>query len=82
MRRAMMAASAIVGLRGASSQDCRLWVTAYVSPLIDSMTLKSSFYASISNWAKLAVTVVKRKQFQGGVDAARKGKSAKTWKEV
>uniref|UniRef100_A0A0E0R335 Clathrin heavy chain linker core motif domain-containing protein n=1 Tax=Oryza rufipogon TaxID=4529 RepID=A0A0E0R335_ORYRU len=39
-------------------------------------------YAFISNWAKLAVTLVKLKQFQGAVDAARKANSAKTWKEV
>ncbi|KAL2558245.1 Clathrin heavy chain 1 [Forsythia ovata] len=39
-------------------------------------------YAFISNWAKLAVTLVKLKQFQGAVDAARKANSSKTWKEV
>ena len=39
-------------------------------------------YAFISNWAKLAVTLVKLKQFQGAVDAARKANSAKTWKKV
>ncbi|XP_078181065.1 clathrin heavy chain 2 isoform X2 [Carex rostrata] len=39
-------------------------------------------YAFISNWGKLAVTLVKLKQFQGAVDAARKANSAKTWKEV
>ncbi|KAG9438371.1 hypothetical protein H6P81_021683 [Aristolochia fimbriata] len=39
-------------------------------------------YAFISNWAKLAVTLVKRKQFQGAVDAARKANRSKTWKEV
>ncbi|KAJ0102219.1 hypothetical protein Patl1_06637 [Pistacia atlantica] len=39
-------------------------------------------YAFISNWAKLAVTLVKLQQFQGAVDAARKANSAKTWKEV
>ncbi|KAJ8438732.1 hypothetical protein Cgig2_013778 [Carnegiea gigantea] len=39
-------------------------------------------YAFISNWAKLAVTLVKLKQFQGAVDAARKANSARTWKEV
>ncbi|KFK34843.1 hypothetical protein AALP_AA5G200400 [Arabis alpina] len=39
-------------------------------------------YAFISNWAKLAVTFVKLKQFQGAVDAARKANSARTWKEV
>ncbi|KAL2317470.1 LOW QUALITY PROTEIN: hypothetical protein Fmac_031346 [Flemingia macrophylla] len=39
-------------------------------------------FAFISNWTKLAVTLVKLKQFQGAVDAARKAKSSKTWKEV
>ncbi|KAL8144041.1 hypothetical protein V2J09_017073 [Rumex salicifolius] len=39
-------------------------------------------YAFISNWAKLACTLVKLKQFQGAVDAARKANSSKTWKEV
>ncbi|KAJ8420409.1 hypothetical protein Cgig2_008812 [Carnegiea gigantea] len=39
-------------------------------------------YAFISHWAKAAVTLVKLKQFQGAVDAARKANSAKTWKEV
>jgi clathrin heavy chain len=34
-------------------------------------------YAFISNWAKLVVTLVKLKQFQGAVDAARKSNSAK-----
>ncbi|KAF2580753.1 hypothetical protein F2Q68_00002811 [Brassica cretica] len=39
-------------------------------------------YAFTSNWAKLAVTLVKLQQFQSAVDAARKANSAKTWKEV
>ncbi|KAG9457844.1 hypothetical protein H6P81_002352 [Aristolochia fimbriata] len=39
-------------------------------------------YAFISDWAKLAVTLVKLKQFQGAVDAAQKANSSKTWKEV
>ncbi|KAM3375864.1 clathrin heavy chain 1 isoform X1 [Capsicum galapagoense] len=39
-------------------------------------------FAFISNWAKLASTLVKLNQFQGAVDAARKTNSAKTWKEV
>ncbi|KVI07010.1 Armadillo-type fold [Cynara cardunculus var. scolymus] len=39
-------------------------------------------YSFISNWAKLAVTLVRLQQFQGAVDAARKANSAKTWKEV
>ena len=39
-------------------------------------------YAFISNWAKLAVTLVRLQQFQGAVDAARKANSSKTWKEV
>ncbi|PON57561.1 Clathrin, heavy chain [Parasponia andersonii] len=39
-------------------------------------------YAFISNWAKLAITLVKLKQFQNAVDAARKANSTKTWREV
>ncbi|KAF3660335.1 Clathrin heavy chain 1 [Capsicum annuum] len=39
-------------------------------------------FAFISNWAKLASTLIKLNQFQGAVDAARKANSAKTWKEV
>ncbi|KAK4353841.1 hypothetical protein RND71_026035 [Anisodus tanguticus] len=39
-------------------------------------------FAFISNWAKLASTLLKLNQFQGAVDAARKANSAKTWKEV
>lgn len=39
-------------------------------------------FAFISNWGKLASTLVKLHQFQGAVDAARKANSAKTWKEV
>ncbi|KAL7229187.1 hypothetical protein ACSBR2_007811 [Camellia fascicularis] len=39
-------------------------------------------FAFTSNWAKLAVTLVKLRQFQGAVDAARKANSSKTWKEV
>ncbi|XP_065618200.1 clathrin heavy chain 1 [Quercus suber] len=39
-------------------------------------------FAFISNWAKLAITLVKLRQFQGAVDAARKANSSKTWKEV
>ncbi|KAK8684614.1 hypothetical protein V6N13_040632 [Hibiscus sabdariffa] len=39
-------------------------------------------FAFISNWAKLAVTLVRLKQFRGAVDAARKANIATTWKEV
>ncbi|PQQ11752.1 Clathrin heavy chain 1 [Prunus yedoensis var. nudiflora] len=39
-------------------------------------------FAFISNWAKLACTLVKLNQFQGAVDAARKANSSKTWKFV
>lgn len=39
-------------------------------------------FAFISNWARLACTLVKLMQFQGAVDAARKANSARTWKEV
>ncbi|KAH7731613.1 clathrin heavy chain [Aphelenchoides avenae] len=39
-------------------------------------------YSNISNYAKLAVTLVKLGDFQGAVDAARKANSTKTWKQV
>ncbi|EFJ13237.1 hypothetical protein SELMODRAFT_157554 [Selaginella moellendorffii] len=39
-------------------------------------------FTHISNWGRLASTLVKLHQFQGAVDAARKANSAKTWKEV
>jgi clathrin heavy chain len=39
-------------------------------------------YNNISNFAKLAHTLVKLGDFQGAVDAARKANSTKTWKQV
>ncbi|XXG67428.1 hypothetical protein AAC387_Pa06g0783 [Persea americana] len=39
-------------------------------------------FTFISNWSRLASTLVKLRQFQGAVDAARKANSSKTWKEV
>jgi clathrin heavy chain len=39
-------------------------------------------FTHISNWARLASTLVKLLQFQAAVDAARKANSARTWKEV
>lgn len=39
-------------------------------------------YYNISNFGRLAVTLVHLKEFQGAVDAARKANSTKTWKEV
>eukprot|EP00246_Nothoceros_aenigmaticus_P001174 TRINITY_DN1157_c0_g1_i1.p1 TRINITY_DN1157_c0_g1~~TRINITY_DN1157_c0_g1_i1.p1 ORF type:complete len:1698 (-),score=398.34 TRINITY_DN1157_c0_g1_i1:654-5747(-) len=39
-------------------------------------------FTHISNWARLASTLVKLRQFQGAVDAARKANSSRTWKEV
>lgn len=39
-------------------------------------------YYNISNFSRLAVTLVYLKEFQGAVDAARKANSTKTWKEV
>jgi hypothetical protein len=62
--------------------NCAMLAENNSKPLIDSVTLKSDSYAFISNWTKLAVTLVNLKQFQGAVDAARKANSAKTWKEV
>ncbi|PRT52721.1 Clathrin heavy chain [Wickerhamiella sorbophila] len=39
-------------------------------------------YSSISNWAKLATTLVHLGEYQAAVDAARKASSVKVWKEV
>lgn len=39
-------------------------------------------YSNISNFNRLAVTLVHLKEWQGAVDAARKANSTKTWKEV
>jgi clathrin heavy chain len=39
-------------------------------------------YNNVSNFAKLAITLVRLGEFQGAVDAARKANSTKTWKEV
>jgi len=39
-------------------------------------------YNNISNFAKLAITLVHLKEYQGAVDSARKANSTRTWKEV
>merc|ERR1712117_229724 len=39
-------------------------------------------YNTISNFAKLAITLVHLKEYQGAVDGARKANSTRTWKEV
>merc|ERR1712180_313476 len=39
-------------------------------------------YNNISNFAKLAITLVHLKEYQGAVDGARKANSTRTWKEV
>lgn len=39
-------------------------------------------FNSISNFARLASTVVHLGEFQNAVDAARKANSTRTWKEV
>lgn len=40
------------------------------------------FYTSISNWAKLATTLVHLGEYQSAVDCARRANSVKVWKEV
>ncbi|KAL8349464.1 hypothetical protein RB598_005038 [Gaeumannomyces tritici] len=40
------------------------------------------FYTSISNWAKLATTLVHLSDYQAAVECARKANSIKVWKEV
>lgn len=39
-------------------------------------------YNNVSNFGRLAITLVHLKEFQGAVDSARKANSTKTWKEV
>uniref|UniRef100_A0A1I8AX39 Clathrin heavy chain n=1 Tax=Steinernema glaseri TaxID=37863 RepID=A0A1I8AX39_9BILA len=41
-----------------------------------------SLYNSVSNFAKLSVTLVRLGEYQSAVDAARKANSTKTWKQV
>ena len=38
-------------------------------------------YNNVSNFAKLAITLVHLKEYQGAVDSARKANSTRTWKE-
>ncbi|KAI9683353.1 MAG: hypothetical protein M1829_005424 [Trizodia sp. TS-e1964] len=40
------------------------------------------FFSSISNWAKLATTLVHLKEYQAAVECARKANSVKVWKQV
>ncbi|KAI5858017.1 armadillo-type protein [Tricharina praecox] len=40
------------------------------------------FYTSISNWAKLATTLVFLEEYQNAVECARKANSTKVWKQV
>ncbi|KAK4648246.1 Clathrin heavy chain [Podospora bellae-mahoneyi] len=40
------------------------------------------FYTSISNWAKLATTLVHLEDYQAAVDCARKANNIKVWREV
>ncbi|CAG0919676.1 unnamed protein product [Notodromas monacha] len=39
-------------------------------------------YNNVSNFARLAITLVHLKEFQGAVDSARKANSTRTWKQV
>lgn len=40
------------------------------------------FFTSVSNWAKLATTLVHLGEYQNAVDCARRANSVKVWKEV
>ncbi|KAK3062806.1 Clathrin heavy chain, partial [Teratosphaeriaceae sp. CCFEE 6253] len=40
------------------------------------------FFTSISNWAKLATTLVHLGDYQGAVECARKANNVKVWKQV
>lgn len=40
------------------------------------------FFTSISNWAKLATTLVHLQEYQASIEAARKANNIKVWKQV
>jgi clathrin heavy chain len=40
------------------------------------------FYTSISNWSKLATTLVHLEEFQAAVDCARRANNVKVWRQV
>ncbi|CAD0032155.1 unnamed protein product [Aureobasidium pullulans] len=40
------------------------------------------FFSSISNWAKLATTLVHLEDYQAAVECARKANNIKVWKQV
>ncbi|KAK0731049.1 hypothetical protein B0H67DRAFT_57958 [Lasiosphaeris hirsuta] len=52
---------------------------AYAEGLFEASKI---FYTSISNWAKLATTLVHLSDYQAAVDCARKANNIKVWKEV
>lgn len=52
---------------------------AYAEGLFEAAKI---FYTSISNWAKLATTLVHLSDYQAAVDCARKANNIKVWKEV
>ncbi|AEO53818.1 hypothetical protein MYCTH_2295647 [Thermothelomyces thermophilus ATCC 42464] len=52
---------------------------AYAEGLFEAAKI---FYTSISNWAKLATTLVHLEDYQAAVDCARKANNIKVWKEV
>ena len=39
-------------------------------------------YNNVSNFARLAITLVHLGEYQGAVDSSRKANSTRTWKEV
>ncbi|KAF8543541.1 armadillo-type protein [Trichophaea hybrida] len=61
----------------ASIEDCG--DTAYEEGLHQAAKI---FYTSISNWAKLATTLVFLEEYQNAVECARKANSTKVWKQV
>ena len=61
---------------------------ASLGPVADRLFASGSFdaaravYARIPNWGKLASCLVRLRQFQPAIEAARKANTAKCWKEV
>lgn len=60
-------------------KDQTLFLRCFDDKMYDAAKL---LYNNVSNFARLAITLVHLKEFQGAVDSARKANSTRTWKEV
>nr|AAW26877.1 SJCHGC02697 protein [Schistosoma japonicum] len=59
-------------------------ITAVADRCFDQQLYEAAkiLYSNVSNYSRLAITLVHLGEYQGSVDAARKANSTRTWKEV